>query len=230
MMLVNLVLAASVAAGQPVARPAVQPGVTNVPDWSQGKNRGKTFSIEFYAGLADCIAYRWPALGGAVVAALPDSGQETEALGALSKEARFCVVSGRVRLERHWFRGAIAERLLKKKSPLSRPLWLSGGESPGALQAKLRSAYSGKRPNALDRRDLAMRAASYCTVGESRPLVETLLGTDPGSRPEMRTLTQLNPTLSNCLTRGAIRTMEAPSVRAYLAEALYWRRAIEGVA
>lgn len=226
MMLVSVALAASVAAGQPAAQSAPP----NVPDWSQGKNRGSASSIEFYQGLADCVAYRWPALGGAFVVARPGSAQETEALGTLKREAGFCVASGQVRLERHWLRGVVAEQLLKRKSPLPRPPWLSGGESPDALQAKLRAAYSGNRPNGLDRRDLAMRAAAHCTVGDGRPLVEALLGADPGSHTEMRALTQLNPTLSKCLTRGAIRTMGAPSVRAYLAEAVYWRRALEGVA
>ena len=47
------------------------------------------------------------------------------------------VFSGRVRLQHHWLRGAIAEQLLKRKAPLPKPAWLSGGESAEAWRSVL---------------------------------------------------------------------------------------------
>jgi hypothetical protein len=226
MMMLSLVLAAGVAAEKPAAEAAP----ANVPDWSRSETHGSSFNIEFYKRFADCIVYRWSPLGGAYVAALPGSSQEEAALDALLEQARVCVFSGRVRLQHHWLRGAIAEQLLKRKAPLPKPAWLSGGESAEAFRTKLRSAYSADRPTVLDWRDMTLRVTAHCTLGESRPLVEALLRTEPGSRPERAALTQLSPTLSRCVKGGAMRAMGAPSVRAYLAEALYWRRALEGVA
>jgi hypothetical protein len=224
MMVLSVALAAGLAAGQPA--PPAQ--AATLPDWSRGKNNGATFATEFYTGFADCVVYRWPALGGAFVASLPGSDEETKALDALTGEAGFCLAGGQVKLERHRLRGAIAEQLLKRKAPLPRPRWLSGGESSVALRAKLLAAYPGQQPGPLSRHHLALRTAAYCTMGESRPLVEALLTTEPNSRTEGRALTELNPTLSSCLRGGRFGGMIAPSIRAYLAESLFWRRALEG--
>jgi len=228
MTMLGLVIAAALAGGAPAGAGAATSA--NLPDWSRGRNRGSDLNIEFYKRFADCIAYRWPGLGGAVVAARPGSAEEQEAMDALGMEAGFCVFSGRVRIEHHWFRGAIAEQLLRRKGPLPKPQWLSGSETAEALRAKLRAAYSGDRPNAVDRRDLTLRVAAHCTVRDSRALVEALLRTDAGSRSERAALVALDPVLSRCIAGGDMRDLMAPSLRAYLAEALYWQRAVGGTA
>jgi hypothetical protein len=227
-MLLAMTLAVSVAGSAPPATPSAAPA--NVPDWSRGRNRGSDVNIEFYRRFADCIAYRWPALGEAVVAALPGSKEEEDAMHGLGAEAGFCLFSGRVRLENHWLRGAIAEQLLRRKRSLLRPSWLNGREAPQALRAKFIGAYGGRPLKPVDSRDVALRIAAHCAVGESRPLVEALMRTAAASRLERQALTQLNPTLSRCVAARDISAMGAAPLRAYLAEALYWRRALEGAA
>jgi hypothetical protein len=200
----------------------------NVPDWSLGKNSGSDIESEYFHGLAGCIVDRWPDNAAALVVSFPDSAEQHAVAEKLMENAGLCVFSGQIRMQPSRLRGAIAEALLKKGHKPLRAAWLSAGETPDSLLAKLSHGHMRLSPQLL--RALTGRVAAFCAVREKRPLVEALLRTPTGSRKEQAALMSLNPTLSRCLGLRLMRFEIAGAVRAYLAEALYWQRGVEGAA
>jgi hypothetical protein len=229
-----LAAAALLALGAPTASPARAPGEAsglageaNVPDWSLGRNRGSDPDIEYFQGFARCIVGRWPEEAEALLESLPGSKAQSEVAQALMEEASACAGSGEIRMKAPRLRGAIAEALMKKGRTPRAPSWLSASDTGNSLIAKLWTGPEKGQSEAQRMRELSGRGAAYCAARESRPAAEALLRTGPGSRDEQAALMALNPALSRCLGRRNMRFEMAPSVRAYLAEALYWQRGLE---
>jgi len=205
------------------------PAAGNVPDWRQGRYRGSFIETEYFEGFSRCVALRWPDKAQALLATFPDTPEQHKAAEALMSDAGICLFGGRMAMQAARLRGSLAEALLKMGRTSPAPAWLSGVKTGNGLIAKL-LGRSSRPPGETLKREWSSRGAAYCTVLESRPLVEALFRTGAGSAAEQSALIALNPTLSGCLGRRTIDFETIASVRAYLAEALYWQRGLEGSA
>jgi hypothetical protein len=223
-----LALAPSGASAQSAAGGTAAAG--NVPDWRQGRYRGSFIETEYFEGFSRCVALRWPDKAEALLATVPNSREQSATAEALMSNAGVCLFGGYMRMQPARLRGSIAEALIKMGRTAPAPAWLSGVRTGNGLIATLLQRYSNAHPGESLKRELSGRGAAYCTVQESRPLVEALFRTASGSVAEQAALIALNPTLSGCLGRRTIVFETIGSVRAYLAEALYWQRGLEGSA
>ena len=201
----------------------------NGHDWSQGRYRGSFIETEYFEGFSRCVALRWPEKAQALLATVPNSREQYATAEALMSNAGICLFGGKMTMKPARLRGAIAEALMKMGRTSQAPAWLSGIRTGNGLIAALLQR-SSTRPGEPWKRELSGRGAAYCSVLESRPLVEALFRTGAGSAAEQSALMALNPTLSRCLGRRTIDFETIASVRAYLAEALYWQRGLEGSA
>ena len=218
----------ALAAAAPGSAPSA-PAAPRIPDWSGSRYGANSFDARFYDGLAQCLAARWPGRAQAILATLPDSPPQRAAVTSLLADGGQCVFWGRVKLKVHRLRGALAEALLRQGHVLPQGApWLVGNETSGTFGRALLAAYSGRALDQEERSDLLGRRVAYCTVQKDAALVEDLLRKPPSSRQEPSALGRLDPTLSACLPAGLPLNIGLSSMRAYLAEALYWRRSLEG--
>ena len=237
MRLVALALALAACVGQhaPAAAQAKQQkgaALSNVPHWGRAKPTGQTTEIELPQVFAECVVTYWPKFGEALLATVPESEDERKAAERLTKDAGICLRRGADTLKAHQVRGAIAEVLLRSDgrplSDIAAPF--SPRETPASFVRKI-SAGNSKRASDADARTGAVaRWAAYCAVRKNSSAVQSLLKTQAGSGEELASLDQLNQTLSGCLTGGQKLDATVRSIRAHLAEALYWHRLANGSA
>jgi hypothetical protein len=198
-----------------------------IPDWS--KLNGGSIEVRFLNGLGRCAVIYWPERAEAFVLAPPDSQAEAKIFSIFADNAGFCVYAGNVRIPFHRLRGAVAEALVRRGRAPARPVdFLSGDETHDSFVGKLVAARQGKPLDLQDRRDLIGRWVAYCAVKASPAQAEAVLATEPRSRQEPKALAGLNSTFSGCLRNDQLLPVSAPSMRGYLAEALYWRRSMKG--
>lgn len=215
----------------PVAAKAAQETSSQIPNWLSAKYRGNSMDVRFFHGFAECVTRYWPGGAEALLLTLPDSEAEVTEARRMAEKASICIFSGSVRLVVYRVRGAFAEALLQGQ------LSSAGLNAPFGLDESRRS-FSAKLPpvgeGGLDRGErgayLTAGWAAYCTVQKDRAAVERLFRTKPSSAQEGKVLVSLNPIFLSCLSTSERLFVTAASMRAFLAQALFWRRVSEGSA
>jgi hypothetical protein len=198
---------------------------SNVPDWHQVRQKVQPYEVQFYIGFASCVATYWPRQAQALLASLPGSPAEREAIAPFANVGGYCVLRGAVRMKSARVRGALAEAFLRTNRAPQTPIVPVGLEETfDSFSAKLLSASAGAVSDDEDRSSMIGRWAAYCAVRKNSASVTTLLRTRQTSRQERNALNELNPVFAGCLPKDEALRVNPSYMRAYLAEALYWHR------
>jgi hypothetical protein len=197
---------------------------TRIPRWEKKSLVAETQAVEIMRRFARCTIKTRRKASVAILSTLPNSKEEAKWVGPLiGLKGSSCLTAAKMTVNSALLRGTIAEVLLDEPEHGGRVLSVARPQQGFDTFTRPLTAVYQDGMDAGDRAVLVGRWVAYCSAHEDPARVRLLLASKPASRDELAALRDMGDLFSKCLLQGQKLELEALSMRALLAEAIYNR-------